>query len=86
MSAWSGSTPLRLVGDSVAEVGHPQRIKPEVRVEGAVVVALLFLGPFLGVLVSLGGGLEVDGSPGFEGLALGGLPTASSTAVWKSAR
>ena len=43
----SGSTSARLVGDRVGEVGHQQRVEPEVRVEVAVVVVLVALGRLL---------------------------------------
>ena len=72
----------QLLGDGVAERGHPQRVEPEVRIQVAVVVALVVLG----VLVPLGRGLEADDLAGLERVALVGLLDRLVDGGWKPAR
>ena len=55
----------QLLGDRVAEVGHPQRVEPEVRVVALVLVTL--------VVVLVPARSQVDDVGGVEHLALGGL-------------
>ncbi len=63
------------VGDGVAEVGHPQRVLPEVRVHVAVVVLLLALlvCVLLVLVVALLGVLQVHHVGHVDDLALGVL-------------